>query len=258
MRLTVEALTVAREGRPVVSDVSLDVPPGSVVGLLGPNGSGKSTLLRACFRALRPASGRVLVDGTDLAGLSRRLIAQRIGVMTQEPPDEVGLSVAATVLLGRTPHQRGFGRDSAEDRRLAADAMARVGVDHLADRLVHTLSGGERQRALLARAVTQQAGLLLLDEPTNHLDLAYRFELMRLVTGLGVTAVVALHDLELALAYCDQVAVLTAGRLVAAGPPAEVLTPDLVRDVFRVHATPTVHPATGRNHLLLTHHEGSS
>jgi iron complex transport system ATP-binding protein len=165
---------------------------------------------------------------------------------------QLGLTVAESVLLGRTPHHRGFGRDTAEDRELAHDAMKLTGVTALADRHVHSLSGGERQRVLLARAITQEARVLLLDEPTNHLDLSYRFELMHLVAGLGVTVVMALHELDLALGHCDRVLVLERGRAVADGSPDDVLVPALLRDVFHVDAARTVHPRTGRDHLLLS------
>ena len=252
MRLTLEDVAIARGPRTVVSDVTLTVESGEVVGLLGRNGCGKSSILRACFRSLRPVGGRIRLDDEDVATLPRRDVARRVAVMMQEPTDELGLTVAESVLLGRTPHHRGFGNDTADDRRLAQAAMERTGVLHLAERTVPTLSGGERQRMLLARALTQQAQVLLLDEPTNHLDLAYRFELMRLVAEAGITTLVALHDLDLALAYCDRVAVLDQGRLSALGAPDHVLTPALVHDVFDVDAHPTTHPMTGRNHLLLT------
>jgi iron complex transport system ATP-binding protein len=252
MRLELEGVGITRGSRTIVSDVELTVEPGEVVGLLGRNGCGKSSLLRTCFRALRPAAGRVLLDGEDVASLTRREVARRVAVMMQEPADDLGLTLAESVLLGRTPHHRGFGQDTAEDRHRAEAAMARTGVLHLAHRTVPTLSGGERQRMLLARALTQEAQVLLLDEPTNHLDLAYRFELMRLVKETGVTTLVALHDLDLALAYCDRVAVLDDGRLAALGGPGEVLTPQLVRAVFGVEASPIVHPVTGRDHLLLS------
>ena len=252
MKLALDAVEITRGSRIIVSDVSLAVEPGEVVGLLGRNGCGKSSLLRTCFRALRPTAGRVLLGGADVASLPRREVARRTAVMMQEPTDDLGLTVAESVLLGRTPHHRGFGQDTAEDRRRAETAMARTGVLHLAHRTVPTLSGGERQRMLLARALTQEAQVLVLDEPTNHLDLAYRFELMRLVAETGVTTLVALHDLDLALAYCDRVAVLDDGRLAALGTPGEVLTPELVRAVFGVEASPIVHPVTGRDHLLLS------
>ncbi|GAA2081867.1 ABC transporter ATP-binding protein [Aeromicrobium halocynthiae] len=252
MRLELDGVGIVHGSRTVVSDVRLTVEPGEVVGLLGRNGCGKSSLLRTCFRAARPAAGRVLLDGADVTTLHRREIARRVAVMSQEPADDLGLTVAESVLLGRTPHHRGFGQDTSEDRDLAQAAMARTGVLHLAQRTMPTLSGGERQRVLLARALTQEAQVLVLDEPTNHLDLAYRFELMRLVAEAGAATLVALHDLDLAMGYCDRVAVLDGGGLTDLGPPEQVLTPALVRAVFGVEAAPTVHPATGRHHLLLS------
>lgn len=251
MRLETLDLTLNRGSREVVTAASVVVEPGEVLGLLGANGSGKSTILRACFGALRPVSGQVRLDGTDLATMSRREIARRVAVMAQEPPDEFGLTVAESVLLGRTPHRGVLGRDSPEDWLVVGRAMELAGVSTLADRPVHRLSGGERQRTLLARAIAQEAELLLLDEPTNHLDVSYRFELMHTVAELGITTVVALHELDLALAYCDRVAVLDHGHVVALGKPADILTPDLVREVFGVEASRITDPEAGTPHLLL-------
>ncbi|PZR53745.1 ABC transporter ATP-binding protein [Xylanimonas oleitrophica] len=251
MKIELDGVTLVRGSREVVTDARVAAEPGQVLGLLGANGSGKSSLLRACFGALRPTAGRVLLDGTDIATLSRRQVARRVAVMAQEPPDEFGLTVAESVLLGRTPHRGSLGHDDDRDWWHVDRAMALAGVAHLADRPVHRLSGGERQRTLLARSIAQEADALLLDEPTNHLDVSYRFELMRTVAGLGLTTVIALHDLDLALSFCDRVVVLHRGRVAAHGAPADVLTPALVRDVFGVEATPVVHPVTGTTHLLL-------
>ncbi|MBB6174910.1 iron complex transport system ATP-binding protein [Nocardiopsis mwathae] len=263
MRVDIEHLDAHRGGRPVVADVSLSVPSGTVLGLLGPNGSGKSTLLRAVSGVAAPSSGRVRFDGTDVASLSRKEIALRVAVMAQEHSEEFEIPVLDMVLLGRIPHGHGFGRDSARDIAFAQDALARVGAAHLAHRSFSALSGGERQRVLFARALAQDTPVLVLDEPTNHLDIAHQLELLDLVRATDKTVVVALHDLNLAARSCDGIGVLVDGRLTAAGPPDEVLHTDLIRSAFDVASTAVAHPDSGRRHFIFDarssarHHEGT-
>ncbi|WP_017594214.1 ABC transporter ATP-binding protein [Nocardiopsis potens] len=250
MRIDIEDLGAHRGGRPVVSGVSVSVPSGTVLGLLGPNGSGKSTLLRAVSGIASPSSGRVLLDGTDLASLSRRETALRVAVMTQEHSEEFEIPVLDMVLLGRIPHGHGFGRDTGRDTAVAMEALGRVGAADLAHRSFSALSGGERQRVLFARALAQETPVLVLDEPTNHLDIAHQLELLDLVRTAGRTAVVALHDLNLAARSCDAVGVLAGGRLAALGAPEEVLTTGLIRSAFDVDSTAVAHPDSGRRHFI--------
>lgn len=236
-----------RRGDALVLDgVSLHPAPGQTVGLLGPNGSGKSSLLRLLQGSVRPASGTVSLDGTDLRSLSRRAIARSVAAVTQHADTEVDISVREIVRLGRIPHRRGLGGATAADDAAVERALVQVGlVDH-ADRMWHALSGGERQRAQIARALAQEPRELLLDEPTNHLDIRHQLELLDLVVRLPVTTVVALHDLNLAAMYCDLVVVLQAGRVVSAGPPREVITAGLVERVYGVRADVGFDEARGR------------
>ncbi|MBC9733421.1 ABC transporter ATP-binding protein [Nocardioides marmotae] len=224
--------------RTVLDGVDLDAPHGQVLGLVGPNGSGKTTLLRTLYASLKPRSGAVLIDGDQLGDLPAREVARRVAVVVQETPGDLPLLVSDMVLLGRTPHRSGFGRNGAEDERIAADALAQVGALHLADQPFDGLSGGERQRVLIARALAQESTHLLLDEPTNHLDVRYQHEVLDLARRLAVenhqTVVVILHDLNLAASYCDRVALLHRGRVVAAGTPAHVLTPEHLEPVYEV------------------------
>jgi iron complex transport system ATP-binding protein len=220
---------------PVLHDVSLTARHGRVLGLIGPNGSGKTTLLRTFYGSLRPSNGSAFVDGEDVARLSARELARRLAVVVQEHGGDLPLRVHEMVLLGRNPHLSMFERAREGDHRIAAAALEHVGAAHLADRPFSALSGGERQRVLLARALAQQADCLLLDEPTNHLDIRYQHEFLRIVRGLGVTSVVVLHDLNLAGYYCDDVALLDAGRLVATGTADEVLRPEVLEPVYSVH-----------------------
>jgi iron complex transport system ATP-binding protein len=234
MRVEIDRVSVTLGDREVVHAASFDVQPGEVVGMVGPNGSGKSTLLRTLYRAVRPSAGSVRVHGDDVRSLAPRETARRVAVMLQDPRTEFDLDVHETVLLGRGPHHATFGRDTAEDLAIVADAMRRTQVDGLADRMVATLSGGQRQRVMLARALAQRSPVLVLDEPSNHLDISHQHDLMSTVRGLGRTVIAALHDLNLAAQYCDRVVVLSAGRVVADGAPGAVLTPDLVRTTFAV------------------------
>lgn len=236
MTLNVQNISVALGGTTVLDDVSLTVPEGRFVALVGPNGSGKSTLLRTVYRAQRPDSGQVLVDGTDIWTRPATWSARHTGVLAQEQHSGFEFTVAETVTMGRTPHLRGMDRLSGTDTSVVDKALEVTGLTAFAGRRVAELSGGERQRVLLARALAQQPRMLVLDEPTNHLDIRHQLEILELVRRLGVTVVAALHGLDLAARYADTVVVLDAGRVVADGPPGAVLTPGLLRDVFGVVA----------------------
>lgn len=237
MTLRTSEVVWNRGGRLVVDGVSLSPEPGTTVGLLGPNGSGKSSLLRLLCGSVRPTSGVVTLDDTALAEMSRRDAARAIATVTQHADTVVDICVRDIVALGRIPHRGVFGGDRAGDAEAVAEALACTGLADKAGELWHRLSGGERQRVHIARALAQRPRELLLDEPTNHLDIRYQLELLRLVAELPVTTVVALHDLNLAAMFCDSVLILKDGRAVAAGTPAEVLTPELIAEVYEVEAT---------------------
>ncbi|MEV6400035.1 ABC transporter ATP-binding protein [Streptomyces sp. NPDC051907] len=249
--LDVEDVSVVVNGRTLVDQVSLHVAPGEVVGLAGPNGAGKSTLLRTFYRALRPTSGRVALDGEDVWRMPGKRLAQRLAAVLQETAGDFELTVYDVVAMGRTPHKRAFAGDDAEDRGIIVGALEELDVAALADAPFDRLSGGEKQRVLIARALAQRTGTMVLDEPTNHLDLRHQLDALRLVRGLGVTAVIALHDLNLAASFCDRICVMEAGRVVAVGTPAEVLTATLLAEVYRVEADVSEHPVTGLPHVTV-------
>ncbi|SCL17503.1 ABC transporter ATP-binding protein [Micromonospora inyonensis] len=220
----------------ILAEVALTAEPGATVGLLGPNGSGKSSLLRLLAGLARPDSGLVLLDDVALSALSRRALSRRIAVVTQQAVTDVEMSALEVVLLGRIPYRPRLAGVAAADVALARHALAEAGLAGFEQRRWSTLSGGERQRVDLARALVQEPDLLLLDEPTNHLDIRHQLDLLQFLSESATTVVVTLHDLNLAAQYCDRLVLLHAGRVVAAGAPAEVLTADRIAQAYRVRA----------------------
>jgi iron complex transport system ATP-binding protein len=236
--LTIDRLNVALDGHAILHDVGFTMETGRWVGLLGPNGSGKTTLLRA-IGAHVPFEGDVRLDGRPTEAWSDRQRARRLAFVRQTPSLTFDFTVEELVLLGRAPHRGWLQAYQSRDRELVERALEAVDLGGFGPRSVLSLSGGEKQRVFLAQALVQEADLLLLDEPTAHLDVHYQFAFMervdRLVAeGRGVLAV--FHDLEQAARYADRLLLLDDGRLAADGPPAEVLTPKRIADVFGMRA----------------------
>lgn len=259
MTLATREVRWGAAGKMIVDGVTLQAAPGRVLGLIGPNGSGKSSLLRLLCRLRNVASGVVTLDERDIAVVPRRELARRLAFVEQQATTEIQLSVCDVVRLGRTPHRAALASWNGADEAAVNEALARVGLTERHHQSWHTLSGGERQRVHIARALAQEPSELILDEPTNHLDIQHQLSILRLVRRLGVTCIVALHDLNLASLFCDRIGVLAAGRLVAAGAPEEVLTPALIRDVFGVEVA--IRPgANGRRQIdyLVDHEPGAS
>jgi iron complex transport system ATP-binding protein len=237
--LTVRALSAAHGRVRVLDGVGLSVPVGGWLAVIGPNGAGKTTLLR-CLLGFHPYEGEVRLDGTPLAGLPRRRRAQLMAYAPQSPVLPEGISTRDYVALGRTPHRPLLAGPRAADQRVVDEVMGRLELAGLADRPLATLSGGEQQRAVLARALAQQPRVLLLDEPTASLDLGHAQQVLDLVDRLrrqdGLTVVTTLHDLTLAGQYCDRLALLSGGRLVAEGAPTDVLTTEAMRTHYGARA----------------------
>jgi iron-siderophore transport system ATP-binding protein len=248
-RLIARDLRLGYGDRVVVDDLSLDLGDAGITAIIGPNGCGKSTLLRALGRLLRPYGGQVLLDGADIAKVPTRDVARRMAILPQAPQAPEGLTVADLVARGRHPHQSWYRQWSASDETAIADALAKTGLLELADRPLDELSGGQRQRAWISMALAQDTELLLLDEPTTYLDLAHQVEVLELIRRLHTehdrTVVMVLHDLNLAARYADHLVALRAGRVAAAGPPGEVLTEDLLADVFALDAKVIRDPVSG-------------
>ncbi|MEH6377653.1 ABC transporter ATP-binding protein [Streptomyces sp. KLMMK] len=247
--LAAHGLSLGYAGRTVVDGVDLAVPGGAVTAVVGPNACGKSTLLRGLARLLAPTAGTVTLDGADIHRMPARALARRLGLLPQQAVAPEGVTVEGLVRLGRYPHQRMLTPWSKADQAAVEAALARTGTDVLRDRPVDQLSGGQRQRAWIALALAQDTPLLLLDEPTTFLDLRHQLDVLDLVeelnTEAGRTVVMVLHDLGQAARYADHLVVMCDGRPAAAGPPADVLTAELVEEVFQVECRVVPDPETG-------------
>lgn len=258
--LAVEAATIGYDERVVVHDMTLEIPQGAITTIVGANACGKSTLLRAMARLLKTTSGTVLLDGRPIGDLPSREVATVLGLLPQTPVSPEGIAVADLVGRGRYPHQGWFRRWTHDDDVAVEEALAATDTLDLADRSIDELSGGQRQRVWIAMALAQQTDVLLLDEPTTFLDVAHQVEVLDLLTDLnrrrGTTIVMVLHDLNLAARYADHLVAIRSGRLYSQGSPAEVVTEQMVSDVFGmtsrvitdpVSQTPLVLPV-GRHH----------
>ena len=247
--LSAEGLTLSYGDRTIVEGLDLVIPPGRITAIVGANGCGKSTLLRALARLISPREGQVILDGKALHGRATKEIARTLGLLPQSPIAPEGIAVADLVGRGRHPHQKLLARWSSHDYEVVAQALAATGIEDLADRSVDELSGGQRQRAWIAMALAQETDILLLDEPTTFLDVAHQVEVLDLLTDLnrdrGTTIVMVLHDMNLAARYADHLFALRSGRVVASGAPGEVMTGELIREVFDLDALVVPDPVSG-------------
>lgn len=221
----------------IIKDISLHAENGRFIGIIGPNGSGKSTFLKCIYRVLQPDSGDITVNGLPIRQMSHRQSAKQMAVVAQHNQYDFDFSVNDVIMMGRSPHKRMLEQDNAEDFRLVHEALEQVGMLEMQKRPFASLSGGEQQRVILARALVQQTPALILDEPTNHLDIKYQLQMMTTVRQLGKTVIAAFHDLNIAAMYCDEIYVLYQGQVHAHGVPRDVLTAEMIHEVYGVHAT---------------------
>ncbi|MEU7109132.1 ABC transporter ATP-binding protein [Streptomyces sp. NPDC046215] len=248
-RLTAESVTLAYDQRVIAEDLSVAVPDQSFTVIVGPNACGKSTLLRALSRMLKPTRGAVLLDGAAISSYPAKKVARTLGLLPQSSVAPDGITVSDLVARGRYPHQGLLRQWSPQDERIVVESMTATGVDQLADRHVDELSGGQRQRVWIAMALAQQTPLLLLDEPTTYLDIQHQIDVLDLCADLheeqGRTLVAVLHDLNHAARYATHLIAMRDGRIVAEGPPAEVVTAELVERVFGLSCQVIEDPETG-------------
>jgi iron complex transport system ATP-binding protein len=250
MVLKVKDVVFAYSGVTILDKVSLKLEKSEVLGVLGPNGTGKSTLIRCMNRVLRPQSGTVTLDGIDIRDMDRMEIARKMGYVPQASKNSFPATVFDTILMGRRPH--GGWKSSSSDVKKALEVLKLVGLEDLAMRDFTELSGGQQQKVVLARALVQEAEVLLLDEPTSNLDIRQQLETMEIIRRLakerGISALMAVHDLNLAARYADRIVMLKGGRVLDAGDPFSVLTAENIKAVYGVEAA--VKEDEGRPYIL--------
>ncbi len=222
--------------RQILNGIDFHVEKGEFVGIIGPNGSGKSTFLKTVYKLLKPQSGQILLMNDDLLQMSNREMAQRMSVVVQEHESSFDFTVEEVVMMGRRARKKLLQSDSDEDRALVQKILDQTQLSDLREQGFSTLSGGEKQRVLIARVLAQQTRLMLLDEPTNHLDIKYQIQLMDTVKYSGCTVVAAIHDLNMASAYCDRLYALKGGVVIGEGAPDALLTPEFLRSTYEVEA----------------------
>jgi len=253
--LDVESLSYRYEEKVVLDLITLNINAGEILGILGPNGCGKTTLLKNLNKNLSPHGGCVLIDGTDIDGISKREIAKNIATVPQSNEIRFAFTVREIVTMGRMPFQESFRGETREDLEIIDQAMEQTSLTDFADRYINTLSGGERQRAIIARAITQTPRIILMDEPTLHLDINMQFEVLDLIHKLAkendLAVVIVSHDLPMVTRYCDRIVLIHDHKVFAMGAAEEVLTQENMRTVFNVDAELEKDPRTGKNTVRL-------
>lgn len=248
-KLRTEGITLAYDETVIIDGLTVAVPEGEITSVVGPNGCGKSTLLRSLARLMKPRGGAIYLDGDAISHLPTREVARRLGILPQSPTAPEGLTVRELAAQGRYPHQSWLRQWSREDEGAVERALEITGIVELADRPLDTLSGGQRQRAWISMALAQETATLLLDEPTTFLDMAHQLEVLELLARLNReerrTILMVLHDLNNAARYSHHVIALSKGGVFVAGPPREVVSPELLREVFNVEADVIPDPRTG-------------
>jgi iron complex transport system ATP-binding protein len=245
MELRAQNMIVTLSNTDIVNDISIKVKNKQFVGLIGPNGCGKSTLLKSIYKVIKPKSGSIYLGDLDVLNSEPQSVSRIMGVVGQFNDLSFDFTVEEMVLMGRTPHKKFMERDTQEDHKIVTSALEQVSLTGYEERSYLTLSGGEKQRVILARAIAQQPSFLVMDEPTNHLDIKYQLQILSIVKQMNIGTLAALHDLELAAEYCDYLYVMKQGKLISQGTPKEVLTSQLIGEVYDVSCEIYTNPITG-------------
>ena len=243
-QLVAQDISIQIGKKDIVKDVTLRVDHQQFVGVIGANGCGKSTLLKSLYKSIKPEKGRVFLDELDVLKASNKIVAKHVSVVSQFNEMSFDLSVEQIVLLGRTPHKKLLESDTEADYQIVEQALAQTNLLQYRNRSFLSLSGGEKQRVILARAIAQQPHFIILDEPTNHLDIRYQLELLNNVKKMKIGVIAALHDLEMAASYCDYLYAMKDGEVIAKGTPEELLTSELIEELYQVQCQTFINPIT--------------
>ena len=236
--LEIENLTYKIDDSLISDGINIKFEENTFTGIIGPNGSGKSTLLKQIYRVLKPTKGKIFFDGIDIEDISSKKMARQMAVLPQENQSDFDYTVREIILMGRFPyHSFCMGdHDFDVDINLMKKYLNIVGLREQENQYFKTLSGGEKQRVLLARALVQEAELLILDEVTNHLDIGYQYKVLEILKGLNMTIISAIHDLNLAMKFCDQVVIIDKGRIIVTGNPKDIITRENLKEIFKIDA----------------------
>lgn len=249
-RIQAQNLSYSIDNTQILRNIALSVMDRKMVGIIGPNGSGKTTLLKHIYRALPVEKNVVFINGKEINEYNYNESAKELTVVKQENPSDFEFTVEGMVVLGRAPYHRSYESFTPRDYEIAHQALKSVGMETYAHRSYNALSGGEKQRVLIARSLAQQADIYVLDEPTNHLDVHYQWSLMELIKTLDATILGVFHEMNLAAHYCDELYVLSNGQIIAYGIPSEIITRQLMAEVFKVNADIVLMP-DGHPHILI-------
>ena len=236
--LEIENLTYKIDDSLISDGINIKFEENTFTGIIGPNGSGKSTLLKQIYRVLKPTKGKIFFDGIDIEDISSKKMARQMAVLPQENQSDFDYTVREIILMGRFPYHSFFmgDHDFDVDINLMKKYLNIVGLREQENQYFKTLSGGEKQRVLLARALVQEAELLILDEVTNHLDIGYQYKVLEILKGLNMTIISAIHDLNLAMKFCDQVVIIDKGRIIVTGNPKDIITREKLKEIFKIDA----------------------
>ncbi len=249
-KIVVENLSVNLENIPIIKGVSLSINEGEFIGLLGANGSGKSTLLKTIYREHDKSGGNIFIDGENIDSKTNKELSLKMGVISQEFDYGFNFTVQEIVMMGRYPSKEFYEVENTEDKEIVLDSLKKVGMEKFIKRNFLTLSGGEKQRVLIARALAQQTEILIMDEPTNHLDIGHQLSILDLIKSLKKTVIIAIHDLNMALRYCDRIYLLNDGKIDSFGKPNEIIIPSKIEKLYKIKVAIEYSEALKSEHVV--------